>query len=95
MNESETRVEYIDSKLKASGWGEVEANLTGALIWLTYGNSKTVEWHKIKNRSDGYRNDLFFLEFHGFSAPAGTLLIWIDKNEILGKSGAGFAVIQS
>ncbi len=24
MNESETRAEYIDPKLKASGWGEVE-----------------------------------------------------------------------
>jgi len=25
MNESETRAEYIDPKLKVSGWGEVEA----------------------------------------------------------------------
>lgn len=24
MNEAETRAEYIDLKLKASGWGEVE-----------------------------------------------------------------------
>ena len=26
MNESETRAEYIDPKLKASGWGEVEGS---------------------------------------------------------------------
>lgn len=26
MNEAETRAEYIDPKLKASGWGEVEAD---------------------------------------------------------------------
>ncbi|MFY9463380.1 MAG: hypothetical protein WAP52_04325 [Candidatus Sungiibacteriota bacterium] len=25
MNESETRAEYIDPMLKASGWGEVDA----------------------------------------------------------------------
>ena len=24
MNEAETRAEYIDPKLKASGWGEIE-----------------------------------------------------------------------
>ena len=24
MNEAETRAEYVDPKLKASGWGEVE-----------------------------------------------------------------------
>jgi len=26
MNESETRAEYIDPKLKASGWGEIEGS---------------------------------------------------------------------
>ncbi len=26
MNESETRAEYIDPKLKASGWGETEGS---------------------------------------------------------------------
>jgi hypothetical protein len=26
MNESETRAEYIDPKLKVSGWGEVEGS---------------------------------------------------------------------
>ena len=26
MNEAETRAEYIDPKLKASGWGEIEGS---------------------------------------------------------------------
>ena len=32
MNESETRAEYIDPKLKASGWGEVEGSKSSSGI---------------------------------------------------------------
>ena len=33
MNEAETRAEYIDPKLKASGWGEVEGTKVFILDW--------------------------------------------------------------
>ena len=31
MNEAETRAEYIDPKLKAGGWGEIEVNQLSTL----------------------------------------------------------------
>ena len=43
MNESETRAEYIDPKLKAKGWGETEESkvLRDLImnIWLNQCNS--------------------------------------------------------
>lgn len=32
MNESETRAEYIDPKLKASGWGEAGGSRVGSIF---------------------------------------------------------------
>ena len=37
MNESETRAEYIDPKLKASGWGEVEESKILREVRITEG----------------------------------------------------------
>src|SRR3989338_4052512 len=43
MNESETRAEYIDPKLKASGWGEVEGSKILREFRITDGKIKTGE----------------------------------------------------
>ena len=37
MNESETRAEYIDPMLKASGWGEVEGSKVQREFRITEG----------------------------------------------------------
>ena len=41
MNESETRAEYIDPKLKASGWGEVEGSKILREFRITDGKIQT------------------------------------------------------
>ena len=41
MNESETRAEYIDPKLKASGWGEVEGSKVLREFRITDGKIQT------------------------------------------------------
>ncbi|MFH1175411.1 MAG: type I restriction enzyme HsdR N-terminal domain-containing protein [bacterium] len=41
MNESETRAEYIDPKLKASGWGEVEGSKVLREFRITDGRIQT------------------------------------------------------
>ncbi|NCB20354.1 MAG: hypothetical protein EOM88_00305 [Clostridia bacterium] len=41
MNESETRAEYIDPKLKASGWGEVEGSKIFREFRITDGKIQT------------------------------------------------------
>ena len=40
MNEAETRAEYIDPKLKASGWGVVEGTKVLREYKITAGKSK-------------------------------------------------------
>jgi len=41
MNESETRAEYIDPKLKASGWGEIEGSKVLREFRITEGKIQT------------------------------------------------------
>jgi type I restriction enzyme R subunit len=41
MNESETRAEYIDPKLKSSGWGEVEGSKILREFRITDGKIQT------------------------------------------------------
>ncbi|PIP27431.1 MAG: restriction endonuclease subunit R, partial [Candidatus Moranbacteria bacterium CG23_combo_of_CG06-09_8_20_14_all_39_10] len=41
MNESETRAEYIDPKLKASGWGEIEGSKVLREFRITDGKIQT------------------------------------------------------
>jgi len=41
MNESETRAKYIDPKLKASGWGEVEGSKVLREFRITNGKIQT------------------------------------------------------
>lgn len=41
MNKSETRAEYIDPKLKASGWGEVEGSKVLREFRITEGKIQT------------------------------------------------------
>jgi len=41
MNEAETRAEYIDPKLKASGWGEVEGSKILREFRITDGRIQT------------------------------------------------------
>jgi len=41
MNEEETRAEYIDPKLKASGWGEVEGSKVRREYYFTLGRIQT------------------------------------------------------
>ena len=41
MNEAETRAEYIDPKLKASGWGEVERSKILREFRITEGKIQT------------------------------------------------------
>lgn len=41
MNESETRAEYIDPKLKASGWGIVEGSKIPREFRVTEGRIQT------------------------------------------------------
>ncbi|NCA94095.1 MAG: type I restriction endonuclease subunit R, partial [Sphingobacteriia bacterium] len=41
MNESETRAEYIDPKLKESGWGEVEGSKVLREFRITDGKIQT------------------------------------------------------
>lgn len=41
MNEAETRAEYIDPKLKASGWGEVEGSKILREFRITEGKIQT------------------------------------------------------
>ena len=41
MNESETRAEYIDTKLTASGWGEVEGSKILREFRITDGKIQT------------------------------------------------------
>ena len=41
MNEEETRAEYIDPKLKASGWGEVEGSRVRREYYFTLGRIQT------------------------------------------------------
>jgi len=41
MNESKTRAEYIDPKLKASGWGEVEDSKVLREFRITDGKIQT------------------------------------------------------
>ena len=41
MNESETRAEYIDPKLKSSGWGEVEGSKVLREFRITDGKIQT------------------------------------------------------
>lgn len=41
MNEAETRAEYIDPKLKASGWGEIEGSKVLREFRITEGKIQT------------------------------------------------------
>lgn len=41
MNESETRAEYIDPKLKTSGWGEIEGSKVLREFRITEGKIQT------------------------------------------------------